>query len=88
MCERKSKFMEQGLLGVALIDQGSAWAGESGEGRRLGEDQGKRRRRGCAEETWLGTGEAFQGMTLLFSCSFLTAPDVSTAWPRRPPRSQ
>lgn len=37
--------MEQGLLGVALIDQGSAWAGESGEGRRLGEETRKEEER-------------------------------------------
>lgn len=59
MCERKSKFMEQGLLGVALMGQGSAWAGES-EGRRLGRP-GKEEEEGIWQRDLAGHWEAFKG---------------------------
>ena len=44
---------------MALIGQGSAWAGEPGEGRRLGEDQGKRRRRRMSRRHLAGPWGSF-----------------------------
>lgn len=78
MCEEIQVY-GTGTLGVALIDQGSAWAGvESGEGREAGEDQERGGERD--EETWMGTGEAFM-MTLVLMLFPYCSLDVSTAWP-------